>query len=171
MQCSQHSGRKEWHPEGPWQAGWPMQTSWSSARPSASSCTCAGEITNMNICGEWIESRSVEKDLGVLVYEKLNVGQQCALASQKTNCLLDCIKDRVKEVILPICSSLMSPYLEYCIQLWDSSSARKMWSCQSRSRGQGPWGWSEGLSISPTSSKDWETWSRSAQTRGSRETT
>jgi len=94
----------------------------------------------MNICDEWIESRSVEKDLGVLVDEKLNVGQQCALASQKTNCLLDCIKDRVKEVILPICSSLMSPYLEYCIQLWDSSSARKMWSCQSRSRGQGPWG-------------------------------
>lgn len=83
----------------------------------------------MNICGEWIESRSVEKDLAVLVDAKLNVGQQHALAFQKTNCLLYYIKgsadSRVKEVILPIYSSLMSLHLD-CVQLWGSSSAKNM---------------------------------------------
>ena len=81
-------------------------------------CTWAGGIPDIyRLEGVVLESSPTEKDLGVLMDEKLNMSQQRALAPWKGNNILGSIRRGVasqdREVIVPLYSALVRSHLKY----------------------------------------------------------
>lgn len=88
-----------------------MCTSWGSTRPSTRSCMAAISTISIDQVMNWPR---VEKGLGILVDEKLNISWQCALTVQEANFILGCIEGSVAtrsgEMILSLHCALMRPH-------------------------------------------------------------
>ena len=79
---------------------------------------------------EWLESIPEVMDLGPSVDKRLNMSWQCEQAAQKANRTLGCIErsvgSREMELILPLCSALVRPHLEYSIPFWSPQHKEDM---------------------------------------------
>ena len=71
---------------------------------------------------ERLEGSPTERDLRVWVDGQLNRSHQCALAAKRANRVLGCIRHSITsqsgQVIVPLCTALVWPHLEHCVQFW-----------------------------------------------------
>ncbi|KAK4818161.1 hypothetical protein QYF61_007309 [Mycteria americana] len=61
---------------------------------------------------------------------KCTICEQKFLISQKASRILGCIKrsvaSRLREVVLPLYSTLVRPHLQYCVQIWSPQRRKDM---------------------------------------------
>lgn len=74
-----------------------------------------------------LKRSSVDKDQGVLVDNRMTTSQQCVPVAKNVNGILGCVKksvtSRLREVLLPVYSTLLRPYPESGLSIsWAGSS-------------------------------------------------
>ncbi|KAJ7409638.1 hypothetical protein WISP_113250 [Willisornis vidua] len=135
---SKFSGRSGWYPRVLYGhskcldrlAGW---SEWNSLKFNQGQCRVlhlgrSNPLHQYRLGAELLKSSSVEKDVGVLVDNKLSMNRQCDLVAKKANGILGCIRksiaSRLREVILLLYSALVRPLLECCVQFWTPQHKR-----------------------------------------------
>ena len=73
-----------------------------------------------------MESSFAERELGVLLDNKLTMSQQCTLKAMTANNIRISMASRLSEVILSLYSALVRPRQECRIPFW-APSIRKSW--------------------------------------------
>ena len=72
-----------------------------------------------------INKTSEQKDLGVIIDNKLTFSKQCVESAKQANKILGFISRtfdyKSKDIILPLYKSLVRPHLEYAVQFWSPS--------------------------------------------------
>ena len=72
--------------------------------------------------GKVLDKVSEEKDLGVIVEDKMKMGIQCTKAANKRFQILGMISrtfsSQKSKIIVPLYKALVRPHLDYCIQAW-----------------------------------------------------
>ena len=72
--------------------------------------------------GETLASHSSQRDLGVLISDNCQPGNQCALAAKKANQILGQINRafscKTKDIMLQIFKVFVRPHLEYAVTAW-----------------------------------------------------
>ena len=73
-----------------------------------------------------LNAKPYERDLGVMIDEKLNFDQQVSFAVSKAKRLvamvLHTFHSRNSKVLLPVFKSMIRPVLEYASPVWNSAS-------------------------------------------------
>ncbi|KAJ7424168.1 hypothetical protein BTVI_07456 [Pitangus sulphuratus] len=103
-----------------------------SANANAGSCTFGGNnpMHQYRLGTDLLESRSLKRDLGILMDNKLSMSQQCVLVAKKSKSIQGGIRKSItsksREVILPLYSALVRQHLQCWIQFWASQYKRDM---------------------------------------------
>ena len=75
-----------------------------------------------SLCDRELRVSSKERDLGIIMDDKLKFTEQCSNAVRNANITLGMIKrtnsNKSKKIVTQLYKSLIRPKLEYCVQAW-----------------------------------------------------